>query len=329
MSAARIACLLGPTGTGKTGTVAAMAALADTASPLPIAVVNFDSRQVYRDFPIITAQPTPEERAVCPHLLYGFLETDRTITAAAFTDMAHEAIVKVAAMGRLPVLVGGTGLYLKALLQGLAPIPDVPADIHEATVAEVREKGAPALHRDLAAVDPVTAERLHPNDTQRIARALEVFRASGHPLSHWHTLEHPKADYDALKLGIRLDLDELTPKLAARIDEMLAMGAVDEARRALEICPDPEAPGWTGIGCAELGAYLRGDIDLERARYLWTRNTRAYAKRQITWCRKERGMHWFAPGEPERVAAFVRAWMEGGPLPESDATDGGEGGGAE
>ncbi|XPV74858.1 MAG: tRNA (adenosine(37)-N6)-dimethylallyltransferase MiaA [Desulfovibrio sp.] len=299
-----IVCLLGPTGTGKT---ASIVAIADRLKPV---VINFDSRQVYEDFPIITAQPTEEEQAVCPHLLYGFLPSSEKITAARFAEMAQEAIDEVHAAGRLPVLVGGTGLYLRALLEGLAPIPEIPEEIHDAVVMEVEEKGSPVLHEALTEFDPEYAAKIHPNDRQRIARATEVFRATGQSLSDWHSQEHKKAPYDSLKVSIRLDLDALTPRLDGRIEEMIRMGAVNEAKRAWEVTPDPEAPAWSGIGCAELLAYIRSELSLDEARRQWAHNTRQYAKRQITWCKKEKNMLWFEPGEHEKMADAVLSWLQ-------------------
>lgn len=299
-----ILCLLGPTGTGKTAAAIAVA------RRMAASVINFDSRQVYADFPIITAQPDEVERAACPHLLYGFLATDERMTAARFVELALEAIAGVHAQGRLPILVGGTGLYLRSLLSGIAPIPEIPDDIRRAVLERVRAQGPQRLHAELAKTDPDYAARIHPNDTQRNARAAEVLLATGRTMTWWHTRsDHAPAPFDALKVGLRLPLAELEPHLAGRIDAMLAAGAVDEARQAFARHPDPEAPGWTGIGCAELLAFLRGQTTLGQARALWIKNTRAYAKRQMTWFAKELGIRWFAPGENQAVADCVADWL--------------------
>jgi len=299
-----VVCLLGPTGTGKTA--AAIAVSRRT----PVSVINFDSRQVYRDFPIITAQPDAKERAACPHLLYGFLSTQEKMSAARFVEHAVAVIGEVRAQGRLPILVGGTGLYLRSLLQGIAPIPEIPADIRQRVLERVDREGPQALHAELKKIDPEYAAVIHANDTQRNARAAEVYLATGRTMTWWHKNgEHTPAPFDALKVGISMDLDALTPRLAGRIDVMLAAGALDEARAALERCPDPGAPGWSGIGCAELLAHLRGECSLDEARQRWIRNTRAYAKRQITWFRKEEGIGWFEPGQGEAVADRVTAWL--------------------
>ena len=299
-----ILCLLGPTGTGKTSAAIAVARRMDAS------VINFDSRQVYADFPIITAQPSEEERAACPHLLYGFLPTREKMTAARFVELALETIEDVRGQGRLPILVGGTGLYLRSLLRGIAPIPEIPEDIRQGVLDRISREGPQKLHAELMQTDPEYAARIHKNDTQRNARAAEVYLATGKNMTWWHENgEHTPAPYDALKIGMQIGLDELEPHLARRIDEMLSLGAVDEARAAMAECDDPEAPGWTGIGCAELLAFLRGEMSRDEARVRWVKNTRAYAKRQITWFKKESDIKWFTPGESEKIADCVADWL--------------------
>lgn len=301
-----IVCMLGPTGTGKTAAAIAVS------KRLPASVINFDSRQVYKDFPLITAQPDEEERAACPHHLYGFLDTDEKMTAARFVELAIGKIEEVRAEGRLPILVGGTGMYLRSLLSGIAPIPDIPDDIRASVLERIRAQGPQKLHDELLETDPVYAAKIHPNDTQRNARAAEVYLATGRNMTWWHTHgEHTPAPYNAFKIGMQIDLNELEPRLAQRIGVMIEQGGVDEARAAMKRNNDPAAPGWSGIGCAELLSYLRDEITLEEARQLWIKNTRAYAKRQITWFRKEGGIHWFAPGENDAIADLVEDWLKG------------------
>ncbi len=291
-----VLCIAGPTGSGKTAAALHLAAVLEKAGR-PACVINADSRQVYRDFPIITAQPTEEERSVCPHLLYGWLETPRKISAGQWTDMAKDAIEKTLAEGRVPMLVGGTGFYMRALLDGIADIPPVDAAITARLTQECREKGAPALHARLAAVDPAYAAKIHPNDSQRNVRALEVWEGTGKTFSWWHSNAQKPLACNVLRLGVGLPLPELTPHLETRIHAMLKAGAMDEAHRALALCPDTDAPGWSGIGCAEMAAHLLGRISLEECVSLWARNTRAYAKRQWTWFRADERIRWFRPGE--------------------------------
>ncbi len=297
----KVVCLLGATGTGKT---AAALALDQVAS-----IINYDSRQVYRDFPLITAQPDASERAVLPHLLYGFAPSTARINASAFAKLALQTIDEVIQQKRLPVLVGGTGLYLRALLEGMSPIPEIASNIRKQVLERLEQEGPQKMYREMQKIDPQYAAIIHENDSQRNARAMEVWLSTGKSMSEWHTEIHPSPDIDALKLGIHVDLDELTPKLAKRIDAMLAAGAVQEALKAWECCPQPDAPAWTAIGSAELLRYIQGEITLDEARYLWIKHTRAYAKRQITWAKKEKKVHWFQLEHVGQMAQLVKDWL--------------------
>lgn len=300
-----VICLAGPTGAGKT-------ALALTlCEELGGEVVNADSRQVYRDFPIITAQPSPEEQSRAPHHLYGYLGTrERTDTA----DWAARAVAEIRAIrerGHVPLLVGGTGFYFQTILHGIANIPPVPEEVHNRILARMEREGAPALHRELEKTDPDYAAKIHPNDRQRTARALEVSEATGHTFTWWHRNAAGSAPCRGPLLVVNTPLAKLEPGLAARIDIMLRNGALDEGRRAMRECCDTGAPGWTGIGCREVLAYLTGRIDEETMKSLWFHNTRAYAKRQITWFRGRKETVWISPSDPEDVLARCRAFLSG------------------
>lgn len=307
-SAPGILCMAGPTGSGKTAAALHLAAMLEKAGR-PAAVINADSRQVYRDFPVITAQPSEEEKKVCPHRLYGWLETTRKISAGQWADMAAKAVRETLKEGRIPMLVGGTGFYMRSLLDGIADIPAVDPAVTERLTAECKALGAPALHARLQTIDPDYAAKIHPNDSQRNVRALEVWEGTGKTFTWWHTHTRPPAEWKVLRLGIGLPLPELTPFLEKRIEIMLENGALEEARHALSLCPDTAAPGWTGIGCAETAAFLRGDISLPRCIELWTKNTRAYAKRQWTWFRADKRILWFRPGQNAELEAPVREFF--------------------
>lgn len=281
-----VICLAGPTGGGKTEAAIALA------RELNGEIVNADSRQVYASFPLITAQPSPEEHAACPHHLYGFLPTAQKISAGRWAERAVETVRDILARGRTAILVGGTGLYFQTLLHGIAAIPPVPPEETARWEARLDREGAPALHALLAGHDPDYAARIHPNDRQRIVRALEVHAVTGRPFSWWHTHAMSAPLCTGPLFYMAPTLDWLTPRLARRIDVMLEKGALDEARAARLDNDDPAAPGWSGIGCAEVLSYLRGDLTLEECRHLWLRNTRAYAKRQLTWFR----------GRPQAIA---------------------------
>lgn len=281
-----VICLAGPTGSGKT------ALALQLAHSLHAEIINADSRQVYRDFPIITAQPLPEERAACPHHLYGFLDSREKISAGQWLVRAVEKIQELRGRGVRALLVGGTGLYFRALLEGMAEIPPVDPALTQALTRECARLGPAALYRRLQTCDPAYAAKIHPNDRQRIVRALEVCQSTGKAFSWWHQHSHTPAPCTGPLLGLHMTLEDLTPRLCRRIDAMLEAGALEEARTALRHCPDPHAPAWSGIGCAELFRYLRGELSLEAAKQLWAHNTRAYAKRQLTWFRAVPHIHW-------------------------------------
>jgi tRNA dimethylallyltransferase len=299
----RVICVAGPTGAGKS------VAAAFLAQKLGGAVLNVDSRQVYADFPIITAQPGKDELKLCPHYLYGFLPTAEKISAGRYVQLAGAKIAEITASGQIPVLTGGTGLFFNALLKGIADIPDIDAGIHRKWQELLGKEGSRALYELLRKEDPAYAAKIHPNDRQRITRALEVCEGTGQTFSSWHKRRNAALDYQALCFAVGLPLSELEPILKGRIDAMLGRGALDEAYAAMQKCADGTAPGWSGIGCAELFSHITGRIDLESCKKLWQSNTRAYAKRQLTWFRADKSLSWFAPGEQEKMLLKAVEWL--------------------
>ncbi|GFK94573.1 tRNA dimethylallyltransferase [Fundidesulfovibrio magnetotacticus] len=303
-SPARVLCVLGATGTGKTDAALALA------EALGGAVVNVDSRQVYRGVPVTTAQPTQDEQARCPHHLYGFLPLEESVSAGAYAQQASGAVRQVLAQGLVPILTGGTGLYFQALLEGLAPIPDVPEAVRAAVQERWDHEGPETMHALLRRADPAYAAKVHANDRQRVTRALEVLEATGRTFSAWHArLERPM-ELDSFRLGVRVARPDLERRLARRIEAMLAAGAVEEIRAVLDSGVDPQAPGLSGIGCAELRDHLLGRTDLVEACRLWLANTRAYAKRQETWFRRDPHVRWFVPGDSAALVSHARSWLE-------------------
>ena len=297
-------CLVGATGTGKTAAALALA------EQYPIVVINADSRQVYRDLPIITAQPNLEEQARCPHRLYGFLALSESITAGRFVDRALPELNACRDQDRLPVLVGGTGLYLRALSGGLAPIPDVPEHVRREVLEQCATCGPEALHDRLQQVDPEYAAKIHPRDRQRVMRAWEVFIATGKSFSWWHA-QHGLGDRIGLTVvGLRLDRDELHERVARRIDLMLEQGALAEAEHAWSVCPDISAPGYSGIGCKELLDVLHKRASLEQAKEQWLVRTRAYARRQETWFNNTPDVKWLAADDARGLARVFKGWLE-------------------
>lgn len=301
-----VVCVAGPTGSGKTGLALKLARI------FPCEIVNADSRQVYSDFPIITAQPTASEKQVVNHLLYGFLPTNCKMSAGEWQRLALNCCNEITARGHIPLLVGGTGFYFDALLSGIAAIPPVRPEISLALEKRANSEGIQNLYEELLRLDSAYAQKINPHDRQRILRSLEVIQATGRTFSWWHQhgATSPKARGPLLTLAV--SLENLTPLLDKRIGEMLAMGAIEEAEKALMLCPDASAPGWSGIGCAELFSFLRGEISLSECRRSWLARTRAYAKRQLTWFRGRKNALWISADNPDRVVAVIRTYLAKG-----------------
>lgn len=273
--------IFGPTASGKS------ALALELAKEFGGAVINADSMQVYAELRIITNRPTPEEEAAAPHRLYGFRPAAAAYSAALWLEDVQHALAEAEREGWLPVIVGGTGLYFKALTEGLSEIPGIPPEIRERYRLAAQTQPAEALHAELARRDPATAARLRPSDPQRIIRALEVLEATGRPLAEWQGARHPPLLplSQAYPIAVTLDRDELYRRCDARFDAMIAHGAVEEARAIAALGLDPALPAMRAVGLPPLLAYLRGEISMEEALLTAKTATRNYAKRQITWLR--------------------------------------------
>ncbi|TAN47842.1 MAG: tRNA (adenosine(37)-N6)-dimethylallyltransferase MiaA [Rhodospirillales bacterium] len=271
--------IAGPTASGKSG-LATMAAQAFEG-----VVINADALQMYAGLSILTARPLPKDEERAPHRLYGVLADDETCSAARWAKMAAGEIARARESGRLPILVGGTGLYLKALIEGLAPMPDVPEPYRNSARLLAAEIGAPALHVRLAERDPVMAARLRPSDTQRVTRAWEVLSATGRSLAEWQEMKGKPFPARFVSVFVMPGRDALYRICDARFEKMLKEGGWDEARRFLEA---PEGlPILRALGLKELISHLKGEMPLDRAISLAQAATRHYAKRQVTWFRHQ------------------------------------------
>lgn len=268
----------GPTASGKSGLAF------DAAEAFGGTVINADSMQVYRDLRILTARPGPAEEARAPHRLYGVLDAAELCSAARWREMALAEIEAA----EVPIVVGGTGLYLRALLEGLAPVPGIPPAIRAEARALHRDLGGAAFRARLAERDPEGAARLHEGDTQRLVRAYEVVLATGRPLSEWQRAQHrapPAAAVLALVLlPPRAPLYETCDR---RLERMVAAGALDEVRHLLARNLDPALPVMKALGVPAFSRHLRGEIPLTEALRLAQAATRQYAKRQTTWFRHQ------------------------------------------
>ncbi len=293
----KILCIVGPTASGKTAFSLELGSYIKKMSKndIGITIINADSRQLYKDFPIITAQPSEEEKSSHPHTLYGFLDIEEKTHLGLWLEKAHKEIENCYKNNSIPIFVGGTGMYIKALTEGIAQIPEIPIEVSENLKQELQNKGIEALYNYLQEVDFEYSQKIHFNDTQRILRALEVFTHTQKKLSDWHKESHAQSKYESFKIGIGMPLEELTPYLYKRTEIMLEIGAIEEAKKALAKCDNLAMPAWSGIGCQELGLFLKNKISLEEACELWNKNTRAYAKRQWTWFRGDKSIKWAHP----------------------------------
>jgi len=293
--------IAGPTASGKS---ALALELAQTTGGV---IVNADSMQVYRDLRILTARPTVEDEAVVPHRLYGHVDAAVNFSAGHWVADAARVLAEVRAQDALPIFVGGSGLYFKALTRGLSAVPPIPVAIREAVRARLERNGVEALHAELGQRDPVAAARLKPRDRTRIARALEVVEATGRSLTDWHRDGLPPlllpGTFSALFL--EADRDQLYARIDARFDAMLQAGAAEEVERLAARHLDPLLPAMKAHGVPALIRHLRGEITLAEAAVIGRADTRHYAKRQFTWFRHQ--LPEFEWVRPEQALAWLQA----------------------
>ncbi len=271
--------IVGPTASGKS------ALAVDLAEAFQGTIINADALQLYRELPILTAQPDTDTLSRVPHRLYGTRSADQPASAGLWCRWAHKEIAEAREAGRRPLLAGGSGLYLKALSQGLAPFPDIPAAQREATAHLLESEGAEALHARLTAADPETAASLHPSDSQRLQRAWSILQVSGRGMTDWQKVRNPGIPLRWLVLLPEREL--LRTAVAERFGQMVAAGALDEVARLLERNLDPALPALKAVGYRELATHIRGEISLDEAVSQATNATRRYLKRQTTWLRHQ------------------------------------------
>ncbi|BAM88045.1 tRNA delta(2)-isopentenylpyrophosphate transferase [Bradyrhizobium oligotrophicum S58] len=291
--------IAGPTASGKSALAMELAQKAGGV------VINTDSMQVYRDLRVLTARPTPEEEAAVPHRLYGHVDAGLNYSAGHYVRDAAEVLDEIRRGGRLPVFIGGTGLYFKALTRGLSAVPPVPDAVRDAVRLRLDRDGVEALHAELARRDPAAGERLNARDRTRVARALEVIEATGRPLADWHAETTPpllpEGSYQAV--FIAPEREALYARIDARFDAMLTGGALEEVARLAARGLDPLLPAMKAHGVPALIRHLRGEISLEAAAVVGKADTRHYAKRQFTWFRHQ------LPEFEWRTPEQARAWV--------------------
>ena len=294
--------IAGPTASGKSALALELAQKAGGA------VINTDSMQVYRDLRVLTARPSLAEEAAVPHRLYGCVDAAVNYSAGHYVRDAKEVLDEVRRGGGLPIFIGGTGLYFKALTRGLSAVPPVPDEVREAVRLRLDRDGVEALHAELARRDAAAAARLNVRDRTRIARALEVIEATGRPLAEWHAETTPpllpEGSYRAL--FIAPEREALYARIDARFDAMLADGALEEVTRLAARGLDPLLPAMKAHGVPALIRHLRGEITREEAAMIGKADTRHYAKRQFTWFRHQLPeFDWLTPEQARGWVAFL------------------------
>lgn len=301
----KLVIILGPTGVGKSDVAF------DAALQVNGEIINADSQQLYRYLDIGTAKSSLEQREKIPHHLIDIVNPDEEFDVAAFRAAAARSVEEIKSRGRNPIVCGGTALYLKALTQGLFVGPGKSHEQRKVLEAQAAEKGLAFLYEKLRQVDGDAARRIHPNDRQRIIRALEVFAVTGKSISQWQRdhgfSEHP---FDTLKIGLERERAELYDLINRRCDEMVAQGLVGEVESLLARGYSLKLRPLQSIGYRHIGLYLTGVMSLEEAVALMKRDSRRLAKRQLTWFRADREIRWFHPDEPrQKIIATVTEFL--------------------
>ena len=279
---ARTILIAGPTASGKSGLAVALA------ERIGGTVINADSMQVYRDLRILTARPMPEDETRVPHALYGFVSGAEAYSAGRYAVDVAGAIAEARAAGRVPIVVGGTGLYFKVLLEGLSPVPPADPQVRDFWRAQARVRPASELHALLAARDPETAARLMPTDPQRIVRALEVLESTGRSLADWQRAPGRPVllEHETVLLLVMPERAAHGALIELRFDAMMAAGALEEVRALLAFGYSSELPLMRALGVAPLAGHLKGALSLPDAIAAAKGDTRKYAKRQLTWLKR-------------------------------------------
>ncbi len=299
--------LVGPTAIGKTALSLTLAARYDCE------IISVDSMQVYRHLDIGTAKATPEERGSITHHLIDIVEPNENYDAARFTVDALKTIRGIHRRGRVPLLTGGTGLYLRALLHGF--FPGAPADeqVRQELHRRLAVEGCSKLYEELVSIDCISAEKININDSQRLLRALEIFYVSGIPWSEHleeQAKQSPKIIFtNLLQIGLTCDRDQLYSRINKRCQDMIDAGFEDEVRNLMAMGYDKSMKSLGSIGYRHMIGYLDGEWSFEEMQRLLARDTRRYAKRQYTWFAKNVELHWFQVNEPARIVRFVDEWL--------------------
>lgn len=304
----KLIVLVGPTAIGKTELSLALA------KEFGCEIISMDSMQIYKYMDIGTAKPTHEERSIVPHHLIDFVDPADDYNVSRFVSDARSSIEDIQSRNKLPMIVGGTGLYMRGLLEGMFEIASVPENIRKKLEETAQERGLDYLFGKLTEYDPESAARLHPNDRQRVMRALEIYHATGIPWSrHLKEQQQEKAaikgDFKALKIGLHRDRELLYERINRRVGIMVAQGLLEEVEKLLSMGYTPELNSMQSIGYKHMLNYIDSTWSWEEALRLLARDTRHYAKRQLTWFGRDPEIRWFEPDENTHIASAISNFL--------------------
>jgi len=313
----KLIALVGPTGSGKS------ALAVELAVALGGEIVNCDSMQLYRKLNIGTAKPTARQRGRVPHHLYDVIEPDEVYSAGRYMQEARQICRQIAVRGSTPIVVGGTGLYLRALLEGVFEGPGRTEELRRRLHRIADRRGSAYLHKLLVKRDPQAASRIDPADRIRMVRALEVFFATGAPISRLQPARQPFDELEIVKIGLNLPRSDLYARINRRVDEMFQSGLIEEVESLLRQGYSPGLKAFEALGYRAVVQFLKGETAMEEAVESTQRDTRRYAKRQMTWFRREEHMHWipFAGEDPRALAEVVRIVRQRDTRDNSDSRD--------
>ncbi len=302
MNKAIVIC--GPTGIGKTSFAIQICKRFNGE------VVSADSMQIYKHMDIGTAKPDKNELSQARHHLVDFVNPGNDFDAGLFVKTADKAILDIVSRNKIPIIAGGTGLYIRALVHGLFRSHPVCRETMERLTEQLKNDGPDALHEKLQQCDPVSAEKIHPNDSFRVLRALEIFETSGVRMSEYQKKHHfGQNRYNTLKIGLRMDRDTLYSRINRRVDIMLEQDLLGEVQALVDNGYDLNLKSMQSIGYKHMGLYINGEVSWEEAVRLLKRDTRRYAKRQFTWFNKDKEIHWFSPDQFNEAKPLIKEFL--------------------
>lgn len=304
----KVLAIVGPTGSGKTKLSLIVAEKLDGE------IISADSRQVYRYMDIGTAKPSLEDRKRIKHYFIDELNPDEEFNAGVFGEKGREIIEDIFSRGKVPIVVGGSGLYIKSLIDGFFEGPGADWELREILYKKANELGKEVLYEELKKVDPISAEKIHPNNLKRVIRALEVYYITGKPISQLQQAIKPEIDFKTVQVGLNWDRKKLYKRIEQRVDEMIKAGLIDEVKKLRELGYDKNLNSLQTVGYKEVFDYLDGLISYDEMIRLIKRNSRRYAKRQLTWFRQDKRIIWLDVDEDtdfdelaEKVVQIYRA----------------------